>query len=83
MGSSIINCGGSIISVYFDPTTIRGVLDSAEPCLFLFFPSAILVFLSSGDDDVQDVLDLIIFRQEKVGRTEDLLGSSVCVHHGP
>lgn len=27
LGSSIINCGGTIISVYFDPTTIRGVTD--------------------------------------------------------
>lgn len=36
LGGSIINCGGTIISVYFDPTAIRGVTDSDEPCRHLF-----------------------------------------------
>lgn len=54
-------------------------MDSAEPCLFLFFPSAFLVFLSSGDDDVQDVLDLIIFDRRRTGGQDGGLVKIECM----
>lgn len=42
---SVINCGVTIISIFFDLTTIRGVVDSDEPGFFQFFLSEIFVFI--------------------------------------
>lgn len=63
---SVINCGVTIISVFFDLTTVRGVVDSAEPGSFQFFPlrDQIFVFI----DMMKFVLFFPFIFETKEGR---------------